>query len=161
MKIAKNQHSKKLDGSGLKIAIVFSRFNKKIGEILLSNTVDSLTGSNVDPNNISILKVPGALEIPLAAKRLLEQKKYDALIALGIVLKGETYHFEIVSNESHRALMDLNMKYGIPVIFGIICAKDVKQARDRAKKESLDKGREFAETALEMALLFKRKNLIK
>lgn len=139
----------------LKIGIIFSLFNSSIGNKLLESTVENLIKLGVTEKNINVFNVPGALEIPLAAQKITE-KKYDAIIALGIVIKGDTYHFEIVSDESHRALMDISLKRKIPVVFGIICAYSEKQARDRTDAKKMDKGREFAETAVEMANFVKK-----
>ncbi len=138
----------------LKIAVIFSLFNSSIGNKLLKSTVENLIRLGVTEKNIHVFNVPGALEIPLAAHKI-SHKGYDAIIALGIVIKGDTYHFEIVSDESHRALMDISLKRKIPVVFGIICAYSEKQARDRADAKKMDKGREFAETAVEMANFMK------
>jgi len=138
----------------LKIAVVFSMFNSSIGNKLLKSTITNLIRLGVTEKNIHVFNVPGALEIPLAAQKI-SQKKYDAIIALGIVIKGDTYHFEIVSHESHRALMDVSLKRKIPVVFGIICTYSEKQARERADAKKMDKGREFAETAVEMANFIK------
>lgn len=142
-------------GNNLKIAIVFSEYNSSIGDILLKNTVSGLIDQGVDKKSIRTIRVPGALEIPLAAMKA-SQLDFDAIIALGIVLKGETSHYEIVSEQSHRALMDISLNYGIPVVFGIICAFTPKQALERADNKKLAKGREFAETAVEMANLMKK-----
>lgn len=155
MKICDEKSIEHLNGKNLKIAIVFSCFNSSIGEKLLKNTIEELKKLHVSEKNIKIINVPGALEIPLATKLLIKQKKYDAIIAMGIIIKGETYHFELVSHESHRALMDLSLEYNYPIVFGILSTKTEKQARDRVTKSKLNKGREFAVAAVEMAQITK------
>lgn len=150
MRLNKLQNQK-LDGTGLRIGIVFSRFNDSIGNKLLENTVENLVKNKVPKKNIDIFKVPGALEIPLTAKILIEKKLYDVIIALGIILKGKTYHFELVSRESHRALMDLSLQSNFPVVFGILAVNTKHQALERVEKSKLNKGKEFAQTAIESA----------
>lgn len=141
----------KLIGKNLRIAIIISRFNDSLGNILLKNTQEHLLKNGVLSKNILTTKVPGALELPLAAKILAKTEKYDAIIALGIVIKGETSHYDIVSNESHHGLMQATLETEIPIIFGVITALNLKQAVDRVEKDKLNKGREFAESAIEMA----------
>ncbi len=139
---------------GLKIAIIISTYNYSIGEQLLNSCTEYLKASEVE---FQILKVPGALEIPLLASKIAKQGECNVIITLGIVIKGETLHFEIVSFESHRALMDISLRYEIPIIFGIICANNKEQAMDRAAPDKLNKGKEFAIAAIRMALLNNKK----
>lgn len=152
MKIASST-PENLNGNGLKIAIILSRFNDSIGSALMENTVDTLKSHGVDESDISITLVPGALETPLVAQKLAKKKQYDAIIALGVVIRGETYHFELVANESHRGLMNVSLENDIPVIFGLIMADNPDQAIARAEKDQLNKGKEYAESAIEMARL--------
>lgn len=151
-----------LNGKGLNIAIVLSRFNDSLGNIMLKNTVETLENLGVNPGMIKVIKVPGALELPLAVKLLTNKKKFvsaekkkifDAIIALGIVIKGETAHFEHVCTETHRGLMNVSIETETPIIFGVITAMDESQAVDRVEKDKLNKGKEYAEAAVEMALL--------
>lgn len=143
----------KISGKYLKIAIILSRFNDSLGKILLENTEETLMKDGVQKKDIRVIRVPGALEIPLTAKFIAEQKKYDAIVALGIVVKGETAHFEHVCAESHRGLMNVQLKTKTPIIFGIITALNKKQVIDRIEKNKLNKGKEFAESAIEMACI--------
>jgi 6,7-dimethyl-8-ribityllumazine synthase len=140
-----------LNGKNLRIAIILARYNDAIGEELLKNTHDTLIEHGVAESNIKTFRVPGALELPLTAKLIAKKKNFDAIIALGVVIKGETAHFEHVCEQSLRGLMDVGLMTETPVIFGVITALNEKQARDRADKDKLNKGREYAETAIEMA----------
>ena len=156
MKLINNSVLKaKPDGKNLKICIIFSTFNDIIGSHLLTNTKNALVQYGVLSKDIEIIKVPGALEIPFAAKECINSGKYHAIITLGIVIKGDTPHFDLVANESYRGIMHLNITSDIPVIFGIITANNKKQAEDRALKDKLNKGPEFAEAAIVMANLVK------
>lgn len=143
----------KIDGSKYKIAIILTRFNDSIGNILYENVIATLKENGVHEENIKTVRVPGSLETPLAAKLLAKQKKYDAIIALGAIIKGDTHHFELVCSESHRGLMDVSIKTKTPVIFGILTTYTEKDALHRAQKEGLNKGSEYALAALEMAQL--------
>ena len=151
-------HPGKLNGKSLHIAIILSRYNDGIGSKLLKNTHETLITHGVKESDIKIMRVPGALELPLAAKLAAKTKNFDAIIALGVVIKGETPHFEHVCRESLRGLMDAGLETETPVIFGVITALNEKQARERADKNKLNKGREYAEAAIQMAKL---KNIIK
>lgn len=155
MRINESKSDKALDGKNLKISIVLSRFNDSLGNILLENTLETLKKLNVSEKNIQITKVPGALELPLTAKLIAIKQKPDAIIALGIVVKGDTSHYDHVCTETHRGLMKVTLKTETPVVFGVITAFTKKQAVDRVEKNKLNKGKEYAETAVEMALLKK------
>ena len=143
----------KLQGKNLRIAIILPRFNDSLGNILLNNTHETLLRRGVQGKNITLFRVPGALELPLTAKILAKKKKYDAIIALGVVIKGDTPHFEHVCTQCHRGLMDVGLETETPVIFGVITALNEQQARDRVEKKRLNKGRQYAETAIELANL--------
>jgi 6,7-dimethyl-8-ribityllumazine synthase len=145
--------STKINGSPYKIAIIFARFNDSIGNILYENVLETLKENSVPEKNIKTVRVPGSLEAPLAAKLLAKQKKYDAIIALGVIIKGDTHHFDLVCRESHRGLMEVSIKTKTPVIFGILTTYTEKDALARAEKKGLNKGREYALAALEMAKL--------
>jgi len=140
-----------INGKGLRIAIILARYNDAIGGELLKNTHATLIEHGVGESNIKVLRVPGALELPLAAKIVAKEKNYDAIIALGVVIKGETAHFEHVCEQSLRGLMDVGLQTETPVIFGVITALTEAQAHDRADSDKLNKGREYAKTAIEMA----------
>ena len=141
------------NSKNLKIAIILSRFNDSLGNELYENTLQTLKKHGVSAGNIKLVRVPGAMELPLAAKLLAKQKKFQAIIALGVVIKGETPHFEHVCTQSQRGLMDVQLQTEVPVIFGVITANTLKQATDRIEKSKLNKGKEFAESAIEMAAL--------
>jgi 6,7-dimethyl-8-ribityllumazine synthase len=136
-----------LGGAGLRIGIVRSRFNERIGAAMLEACRKRLEELKVAV--IAVVSVPGALEAPLALQRLANTEKYDALIALGAVIRGETYHFEIVANESASGLMQVQLDSGIPVANGVLTTDTEEQARARAA----EKGRDCAEAAVEMANL--------
>jgi 6,7-dimethyl-8-ribityllumazine synthase len=133
----------------MRVGIVLSRFNAEIGERLLESALRALAESGVAESAISIAPVPGALEAPLALQRMAQTGDYDALIALGAVIRGETYHFEIVANESASGLSGVQLEFGIPIGNGILTTETDEQARARAET----KGREAALAALEMANL--------
>ena len=136
-----------LDGSDLRIGIVMSRFNIDIGEGLLGACTAELKKNGVLDSNILIATVPGALEIPLTLKRMAMSDQFDALIALGAVIRGDTYHFEIVANESARGLLTVQLEAEIPIANGILTTDNEDQAIARMST----KGTESAQVALEMA----------
>ncbi|MBS0587366.1 6,7-dimethyl-8-ribityllumazine synthase [Nitrosomonas sp.] len=138
-----------LDGSDLRIGIVMSRFNIDIGEGLLGACTAELKKNGVLDSNILIATVPGALEIPLTLKRMAMSDQFDALIALGAVIRGDTYHFEIVANESARGLLTVQLEAEIPIANGILTTDNEDQAIARMST----KGTESAQVALEMANL--------
>lgn len=138
-----------LDGADLRIGIVMSRFNLDIGEGLLSACTAELKNNDVQDSNILIATVPGALEIPLTLKRMALSDQFDALIALGAVIRGDTYHFEVVANESTRGLTLVQIETEIPIINGILTTDNDDQAIARMSH----KGVECAQAALEMANL--------
>ena len=136
-----------LSGAGLRVGIARSRFNEEIGAALLEACTTRLDELRVA--SVTVVSVPGSLEAPLALQKLASTEKYDALIALGAVIRGETYHFEVVANESASGLMQLQLDTGVPVANGILTADTEEQARRRAAQ----KGRDCAEVAVEMANL--------
>lgn len=138
-----------LDGGGLRIGIVQSRFNAWAGQALAQACVEELLALGVDEEDITRITVPGALEIPLTLARLADVGEFDALIALGCVIRGETYHFEVVANESARGVARVALDYGVPVANAILTTDDEEQARERVD----DKGRDAARVAVEMANL--------
>ncbi|MBL8496665.1 6,7-dimethyl-8-ribityllumazine synthase [Nitrosomonas sp. JL21] len=138
-----------LDGADVRVGIVMSRFNSDIGEGLLSACTAELKKHGVQDANILLVTVPGALEIPLALKRMAISDQFDALIALGAVIRGDTYHFEIVANESARGVMDVQLDMEIPIANGILTTDNDDQAIARMSQ----KGMETAQAALEMANL--------
>lgn len=138
-----------MNGEGLHIGIVRARFNEDIGLIELDTCLQELASLGVDERDIMIVTVPGALELGVALARMAETFEFDALIALGAVIRGETYHFELVSNESASAISRVALETGIPVINGVLTTENDEQAESRAP----DKGRDCALCAVEMANL--------
>ena len=141
----------KLAGHGLRIGMVMSRFNADVGEGLLSACADELKKLGVAPADMAIATVPGALEIPLALLGMAGSGRFDALVALGCVIRGETYHFEIVSNESARGISEVQQRTGVPVANAVLTTEDDDQALSRMAQ----KGREAAQAAVEMVNLLK------
>ena len=133
------------------IAIVISRFNSFINEQLLAGAIDTLkrTGQVAD-DNITVIRVPGAVELPLATKRVAASKKFDAIIALGTVIRGGTPHFEFVANECNKGLAQVSMDFDVPVAFGVLTTDSIEQAIERAGTKMGNKGSEAALSALEM-----------
>ena len=141
------------------IAIIQSTFRAHVGNALLSECLLQLKKDGLKDNQISIFKVPGALEIPLVAKRLAKQKKYDAIIVFGVVVKGDTYHFEQVADECARGCMNVSYEYEIPVIFQVLCVYKESDALKRTKGIKDNRGIEAGKTALEMIKVMKNLNL--
>jgi 6,7-dimethyl-8-ribityllumazine synthase len=147
-----NSTTPELKGEGLRVGIVWSRFNEEIVRELVTACDKELVALGVAAEDIYVLSVPGALEIPLALQSLaLERKgfarRFDALVALGAVIRGETYHFEVVANESARGIVDVQLETGVPVANGVLTTSTEEQARTRAPV----KGAEAARVAVEMA----------
>jgi len=140
-----------LDGTGLRIGIIMSRFNIDVCEGLLSACSAELQHCRVNPADMLLVTVPGALEIALAAQKLAASGKFDALCALGAVIRGETYHFEVVSDQSAAALAQVQLDSGVPVANGVLTTDDEDQAQARAR----EKGTDVARVAIEMANLLR------
>ncbi|HSO66500.1 MAG TPA: 6,7-dimethyl-8-ribityllumazine synthase [Desulfatirhabdiaceae bacterium] len=138
---------------GKKFAIIASRFNDFITDRLVGGAIDALNRSGASDQNIDIVKVPGAFEIPLVAKKIAAKKKYDAIICLGAVIRGSTPHFEYVSAEASKGIAMVGLEYGIPVIFGILTTDTIEQAIERAGTKAGNKGWSSAVSAIEMANL--------
>ena len=135
-----------IDGKGFRVGIVVSRFNSEICTALLNACVDQLKASNVQEQDIQVLSVPGALDIPMVMHELALKGNCDGLVALGCIIRGETYHFEIVANESARACTDIQIGTGIPLANAILTTENEEQAKDRM----IIKGREAALVIIEM-----------
>ncbi|PSH04918.1 MAG: 6,7-dimethyl-8-ribityllumazine synthase [Acidobacteria bacterium] len=142
-----------LDSTGMKFAIVVSRFNAFITERLLSGATDALRRTGALAKDIEIVRVPGAFEIPSAAKMLAETGKYDALVALGCLLRGSTAHYDVIVNEVTRSIGELSLSTGVPIGFGVLTCETLEQAIDRAGLKLGNKGFEAALAALELAVL--------
>ncbi len=140
---------------GAKFGIVVSRFNSFVVESLLSGSIDALLRHGGKEQDIEIVRVPGAVEIPLAARRMAASKKYDAIIALGAVIRGGTPHFDFVANENSKGLAQVSMEYDIPVAFGVLTVDTIEQAIERSGTKAGNKGVEATLSAIEMVNLFK------
>jgi 6,7-dimethyl-8-ribityllumazine synthase len=136
--------------------IVVSRFNSFVVESLLSGAIDCLTRHGVTEQQVEIVRVPGAFEMPLAAQRMAQSKKYDAIIALGAVIRGGTPHFEYVAGECTKGLAMVGMQYDIPLAFGVLTVDTIEQAIERAGTKAGNKGVEAAMSAIEMVTLLRR-----
>lgn len=140
----------KLDARGMKIGIIVSRFNNFITEKLLNGALDGLKSHGAEDSKISIVHVPGAFEIPLLAQRMAKSGKFDALICLGAVIRGETPHFEYVSEAVTRGIVRAISQHEIPVAFGVLTTNSVEQAMERSGAKDANKGYEAALVAIEM-----------
>ena len=144
-----------LSAAGLRFAIIVGRFNSFITERLLAGALDALTRSGADTELIHIVKVPGSWEIPLVANELARQNRYDALICLGAVIRGETPHFDYVAGEAAKGIGQISMATGVPIAFGVLTTNTLEQAIDRAGAKGGNKGFDAAMTAIEMANLLR------
>ncbi|GEK57946.1 6,7-dimethyl-8-ribityllumazine synthase [Marinococcus halophilus] len=144
-----------VNGSGQKIAIVVARFNEFINKQLLEGAESTLTRSGLKEEDIDIIWVPGAFEIPFAAQQAAKTKKYDAIVAIGTVIRGATPHFDYVSSESAKGVANVSLQEQLPVINGIITVESIEQAIERAGTKAGNKGSEAAMGAVEMANLAK------
>ncbi len=144
-----------LIGSGLRIGIVVSRFNEMLSGRLLSGAVDGLARHGVDDKDISVAWVPGAFEIPLLAGKMAKSGKFDAVVALGVVIRGATPHFEYVAAEVSKGVAKASLDSGVPVAFGVVTADSIEQAVERAGTKHGNKGWDAASSAMEMANLLK------
>jgi len=142
-------------GKDKKFGIVISRFNEFISSKLLEGALDCFQRHEVKDENINIAWVPGSFEIPLAALKMVESKKYDAVICLGAVIRGATPHFEYIAAEVTKGIAQINLQTGIPTIYGVITADTLEQAIERAGTKSGNKGWDAAMSAMEMAELLK------
>ncbi len=144
-----------LSAKGLKFIIIVARFNDFIGERLLGGAVDTLTRSGAVEDDIEVIKVPGAYEIPLIAKAVADKGACDAIICIGAVIRGATPHFDYVAGEAARGISRAALESGVPIAFGLITADNLEQAIERAGTKSGNKGSDAALTAIEMATLLK------
>ncbi|MCS7298460.1 MAG: 6,7-dimethyl-8-ribityllumazine synthase [Spirochaetia bacterium] len=143
----------KISGKGLKIGIVCSKFNRLITDRLLDGAINLLKQVDVDEGNIDVYLVPGSFEIPVVLEKVLAMSRYDAVICLGTLIRGETPHFEYIATHVTKSILDLSVKYRIPVTFGIITANTPEEAIDRAGMKMGNKGAEAALHAIELANL--------
>lgn len=138
-----------------KFCIIVSRFNEFISSKLLSGAIDELTRHGVSEDNITVIWSPGAFEIPVIAKKAAKSGTYDAIIALGAVIRGSTPHFDYVSSEISKGIANVSLDTGVPVIFGVLTTENIEQAIERAGTKAGNKGSDAAKAAIEMANLVK------
>jgi 6,7-dimethyl-8-ribityllumazine synthase len=145
----------KLAGEGLNVALIVSRFNSFITERLLDGALDCLRRHGVPENAITVVRVPGAWEIPLTAQKLVARPQFDAVICLGAVIRGSTPHFDYVAAEVSKGIAQVSLASGIPVLFGVLTTDTLEQAVERAGSKAGNKGYAAAEAAIEMVNLLK------
>jgi 6,7-dimethyl-8-ribityllumazine synthase len=143
----------KLTANNKKFGIIISRFNVFIGSKLLDGALDALKRHNVLEENIEIVWAPGSFEIPLISQKMAKSGRYDAIIGLGVLIKGATHHFEYIAAEVSKGIANVSLEYDIPVIFGVLTTDNLEQAIERAGTKSGNKGFDAAMTAIEMANL--------
>jgi 6,7-dimethyl-8-ribityllumazine synthase len=153
--VAPREKAGGLDGRGLRVALVVGRFNEFITERLLAGALDCLRRHGVADDDILVTRVPGAMEIPVTAKRLALARRHDAIVALGCVVRGETAHYEQVCAEVARGVAAVALESGLPVTFGVLATDDLAQAIERAGAKSGNKGWDAALAAIEMVTLFR------
>jgi len=144
-----------LSAAGLRFVIVVSRFNSFITERLLGGAMDAISRSGGSADQVDLVKVPGSWEMPVVAGELARQKRYDAIICLGAVIRGETPHFDYVASEAAKGIAQVSAATGVPVAFGVLTTNTLEQAIDRAGAKSGNKGFDAAMTAIEMAHLMR------
>jgi 6,7-dimethyl-8-ribityllumazine synthase len=144
-----------LIGSGLKVGIVVSRFNELLTTRLLGGAKDALKRHGVAEDDVDVAYVPGAFEIPLVAQKLAASGRYDAVVALGVVIRGATPHFEYVAAEVSKGIANVSLASGVPISFGVVTADSIEQAVERAGTKQGNKGWDAASAAIEMANLMK------
>ena len=145
-----------LSARGFRFALIVSRYNAFITDRLLAGALEALREGELEDKDLDVYRIPGSFEIPQMARRVAETGWYDAIICLGALLRGETLHFELISNECARGIQEVAADYAIPVTFGVITADTLDQATARAGSKSDNKGWESARAAIEMARLYRR-----
>ena len=148
-------HEGRLNAEGFRFAIVASRWNEFITGRLVEGALDALERLGVNEGSVSVFRVPGAFEIPLLALRLAQSRRFDAIICVGTIIRGQTPHFDYIANEVARGISQAGLESGVPVVFGIVTADTVDQAIDRAGVKLGNKGFEAGMTAVELANLYK------
>jgi 6,7-dimethyl-8-ribityllumazine synthase len=152
MKLRKGSH----DATGLKFGIVASKFNKFVASRLLAEAIRTLTTAGAQEEDLEVVRVPGAFEIPLVARQLARSGRFDAVIALGAVIRGETPHFDYIAGEASRGILQASMETNVPVVFGVLTTETVAQAIERADPAKHNRGAAAAVTAIEMANVMKQ-----
>lgn len=148
------EYQGKLIGTGRTFGIIVSRYNSFITKRLLEGAIDGLVRHGVKEEDIGVFWVPGAYEIPITAQKVIQRGKYDAVICLGAIVRGETPHFDFVASESAKGITQIGLSSGVPVIYGIITTETLEQAIDRAGAKTGNKGTDAALSAIEMVNLF-------
>ena len=141
---------------GLRVGVVVSRFNEFITGNLLTGALEVLSQYGVDDGDLKVIKVPGAFELPQAAKKLCSTGSFDAVICLGAVIRGDTSHFDYICAETSRGIGQVGLEFNVPVLFGVLTTDNLDQAVARSGAGSSNKGRETAKAAIEMATLYKK-----
>ena len=144
------------NAQGMRFGVVVSRFNEFLTSKLLGGALDCLHRHGADEDDITVAWVPGAYELPLVAKKMAESKKYDAIIAIGVVIRGATSHYDYVCNEAAKGIAQASMSTGVPVSFSLVTTENIEQAIERAGTKAGNKGADGALTAIEMANLLKQ-----
>ena len=145
-----------MSARGFRFALIASRWNDAIVSALIEGAKRALTETSADNESVEIFRVPGAFEIALCAKKAAESGKFDAVICLGVIIRGETPHFEYIAASAARGISEASLRTGVPLLFGVITADNVEQANDRAGDDQSNKGYEAAMAAVEMVNLFRR-----
>ena len=145
-----------LDAGGMRFAVVVSRFNSFVTDRLLDGAIEALTKCGAEADSVDVVHIPGAFEFPLAVRAVAAQGRYDAIICLGAVIRGDTPHFDFVAGQAASGLMAVQLETGIPVAFGVLTTNTMEQAMDRAGGKDGNKGYDAAITAIEMASLLRR-----
>ena len=149
------EHAANLIASGAKFALVVARFNEFFSEKLLEGAIDCLKRHGADDKDIDIVRVPGSFEIPYAANRLAKAGKHDSVICLGVVIRGQTPHYEYINSEVAKGIASISLATNMPVIYGLVTADNLEQAIERCGSKSGNKGFQAAMTSIEMVNLFK------
>lgn len=144
-----------LDASGLRFAVVVARFNAFITERLLDGAVDTLLRSGANAEDITVVRAPGSFEIPMVVSQVLETGRFDAVIALGCLIRGDTIHFDLIASEVTKGVAQLSLAFSTPVAFGVITTDNLEQSIHRAGSKAGNKGSEAAQAAIEQAQLFR------
>ena len=144
------------NANGLRFGVVVSRFNDFITSNLLNGALEGFKESGVNETDLKILKVPGAFEIPQAAKKLCSSERFDAIVCLGAIIRGDTPHFDYICTETSRGIGQVGLDFNTPVIFGVLTTENLEQAVERSGAGSSNKGREAALAAIEMATMYKK-----
>jgi len=156
MKLRKGSH----DATGMRFGLVVAKFNKFVTSKLLSSCLDGLTKYGVKEQDIEVVRVPGAFEIPLVAKTLAKSGRFDAVICLGAVIRGDTPHFDYICNEASRGIGQVSLETGVPLIFGVLTTETVAQAIERADPAKFNRGGEAAKSAIEIASVTKQRRAL-